>query len=95
VRQRLVTEGFWATLDHKPSRHVRPRSRSNGTVTGNGSGAVTLSGTTADLNAALATLVYLGNLDYSGSDTLSITANDGGITATPDSVAITVESVAQ
>src|SRR5262249_6776335 len=32
-------------------------------VTGNGSGAVTLSGSVADLNAALATLIYRGSLN--------------------------------
>jgi hypothetical protein len=35
---------------------------SNLTVSGNGTAAVSLTGTTADLNAALATLVYRGNL---------------------------------
>jgi hypothetical protein len=65
------------------------------TVTGNGTGNVTLIGTTADLNAALASLVYRGSHNYSGGDTLSLTATDGGVSATPASVAITVESIAQ
>jgi hypothetical protein len=64
-------------------------------VTGNGSGTVTLTGTTAALNAALASLVYRGDRNYSGGETLSLTAIDGGVSATPASVAITVESIAQ
>jgi hypothetical protein len=65
------------------------------TVTGNGSGSVTLSGTTTNLNAALASLVYRGSHDYSGGDTLSLTAADSGVSATPASVALTVVSIAQ
>jgi hypothetical protein len=64
------------------------------TATGNGTAAVTLSGSISDVNAALAGLVYQGNLHYSGSDTLGITATDGSL-STPASVAITVQSVAQ
>jgi hypothetical protein len=65
------------------------------TVTGNGTGALTLTGSTANLNAALATLVYRGSHNYSGGDTLSLTATDSGVSATPASVALTVESIAQ
>jgi hypothetical protein len=65
------------------------------TVSGNGTGAVTLTGTTADLNAALATLGYRGSHDYSGGDRLSVTAADGGVSATPAGVAISVVSAAQ
>jgi hypothetical protein len=64
-------------------------------VSGNGSGSVTLTGTTAALNAALANLVYRGSLDYSGAGALSITGTNGGVSATPAGVALTVESVAQ
>ena len=49
------------------------------TVTGDGSGAVTLAGSIADLNTALASLVYRGSLNYSGGDTLSLTASDGSL----------------
>jgi hypothetical protein len=62
-------------------------------VTNNGAG-VTLAGSIADLNAALAGLLYQGRLNYSGSDTLTITAGDGLLT-THASVAITVKSAAQ
>src|SRR5262249_5090333 len=65
------------------------------TVTGNGSNSVTLIGTTADLNAALATLVYRGDLNYSGGDTLSLAASDGFGSGLSTSVAITVVSAAQ
>ena len=56
---------------------------------------MTLIGTTADLNAALASLVFRGSHNYSGGDTLSLTAIDGGLSATPASVAINVVSAAQ
>jgi hypothetical protein len=62
------------------------------TVTGNRT--VTLIGTTANLNAALATLVYRGIHNDSGGDTLSVTATDSGVSATPASVTLTVESIA-
>jgi hypothetical protein len=65
------------------------------TVSGNGTGSVTLTGTTANLNAALASLVYRGSHNYSGGDTLSLTATDSGLSATPAGVAITVESIAE
>jgi parallel beta-helix repeat protein len=65
------------------------------TVTGNGTGAVTLTGTAANLNAALATLVYRATHNYSGGDTVSLTATDSGVSATPASVPINVVSVDQ
>jgi hypothetical protein len=65
------------------------------TVTGNGTGAVTLSGGIANLNAALASLLYRGSLNYSGSDTLNLSASDGSLSATPGSVAIYVKSAAE
>ena len=43
----------------------------------------------------MATLVYRGVLNYGGSDTLSLTAIDGGLSATSASVAINVVSAAQ
>jgi hypothetical protein len=64
-------------------------------VNGNGTGAVTLTGTTANLNAALASLVYQGGHNYSGDDTLSLTAADSGLSAAPASVALTVVSIAE
>ena len=46
-------------------------------VTGNGTAAVTITGTAAEINAALAGLTYTGNLDFNGSDTLTVTTGDG------------------
>ncbi len=48
------------------------------TVGGNSSGTVTLSGTVANINTALASLVYLGNTNYNGSDTLTVKTEDQG-----------------
>src|SRR5262249_31873382 len=63
-------------------------------VSGNRSNLVNLTGSIADLNAALASMVYRGFLDYSGADTLSITVTDGSV-ASSSSVAITVKSIAE
>src|SRR5262249_29740473 len=63
-------------------------------VSGNGSSVVTLIGSTTSLNAALASLLYRGSLNYSGADTLQITAKDGSLT-TSGSVALTILSAAQ
>ncbi|MCX7231759.1 MAG: DUF4347 domain-containing protein [Burkholderiales bacterium] len=52
----------------------------SGTVaaTGVGSRAVTLTGSVADLNATLATLVYRGAINAGGSDTLMVRVDDRG-----------------
>src|SRR5205085_3472210 len=59
------------------------------TIIGNGSGTVSLSGTQAQINAALATLTYKGAPNYNGADSLTVTTSDGYLTDT-DTVAITV-----
>jgi hypothetical protein len=64
------------------------------TVTGNGTGSVSLTGSTADLNAAPATLTYRGVLNFSGVEPLSLTLSAGGFSSNA-SVAITVVSIAQ
>ena len=56
---------------------------SNGTLSvpggsGNGTGTVTLTGTAAAINTALAGASYTGNLNFHGTDTLSVTTTDGG-----------------
>jgi hypothetical protein len=61
------------------------------TVSGDGSASVTLSGSLADLNPALASLVYCGGRNYSGTDTLRVTADDGSLSASGE-VAIAVQS---
>ncbi len=50
------------------------------TGTGAGDASMTFSGSVADLNAALATLVYQGQLDFHGTDTLSVHVSDLGNT---------------
>jgi hypothetical protein len=64
------------------------------TVTGNGTGSLSLTGSTADLNAGLATLAYRGVLHFSGADTLSLAVSAGSLSAQA-SVAITVVSIPQ
>ena len=61
-------------------------------VTGNGTASVTITGTAAQINAALAGLAYTGNLNFNGADTLTVATNDGTATDT-DTVAITVNAV--
>ena len=61
-------------------------------VTGNGSASVTIAGTAAQINAALAGLAYTGNLNFNGGDTLTVATNDGTATDT-DTIAITVNPV--
>jgi hypothetical protein len=73
-------------------------SVSNGTLTlaslsgltimagANGSSAITIRGTLADINAALDGLVYLNNPGYSGSDTLTILSDDLQPTDATDTV---------
>ncbi len=56
----------------------------------NGSGTLTLSGSQADINATLATLVYQGTPNYTGADTLTVTSTDAGSVSDVDTVAITV-----
>ena len=69
------------------------------TVTGNGTGSVVLTGSVANVNAALNGLTYKGVQDYNGADTLTITINDNGNTGAgggksdTDTVAITVTAV--
>ncbi|WP_178130441.1 Ig-like domain-containing protein [Reyranella sp. CPCC 100927] len=62
-------------------------------ITGNGSGTVTITGTAAQINAALLGLTYTNTADYNGPDTLTVSTSDGVLTDT-DTVAITVTPVA-
>ncbi|WP_413694598.1 VCBS domain-containing protein [Pseudomonas sp. JUb96] len=48
------------------------------TVTGSNSASMTLTGNLADLNLALANLMYLGNANFNGTDTLTVLSNDQG-----------------
>ncbi|WP_430641835.1 beta strand repeat-containing protein [Bradyrhizobium macuxiense] len=71
------------------------------TITGNNTGTVELTGTEANVNAALAGLVYTPTTSTSGSDTLTIATDDlgntgtGGPHTTTSTVGITVTSVNQ
>ena len=53
---------------------------SGATIGGDGTGSVTVSGTAAQVNAALNGLTYRGELNYHGSDTLVIDVDDNGAT---------------
>ena len=59
----------------------------------NGSSTLTLSGTQAQINAALASISYQGNPDFNGSDTLTVLSTDANGATDSDAVAITVSSV--
>ncbi|MCF6811205.1 DUF4347 domain-containing protein, partial [Thiotrichales bacterium 19S9-12] len=59
----------------------------------NGSGDLTISGTETDINATLATLVYQGNLNFNGSDTLTVTSTDATARTDIDTVDITITAV--
>ncbi len=61
-------------------------------VTGNGTASVTITGTAAQINTALAGLAYTGNLNFNGADTLTVATSDATATDT-DTIAITVNPV--
>ena len=62
-------------------------------VTGNGTAIVTIAGTAAQINTALAGLAYVGNPDFNGADTLTVTTRDGAAATDTDTIAITVNPV--
>jgi uncharacterized protein YjiK len=73
-----------------------------GQITGNGAGAVVLQGPIAAINATLAAgFAYLGNLNFNGTDTLTILADDlgntgaGGALTHSEAVSIRVLSAAE
>jgi len=65
----------------------------------NGSSSVTFRGTVSDLIAAIASVVYTPNSNFSGSDTLTVTVNDrgffgsGGARTAVGTVGITITAV--
>jgi len=59
----------------------------------NGSAALTLSGSEAQINAALATLTYRGSAQFSGSDVLGVASSDATSLSDVDTLAITVTAV--
>jgi len=62
-------------------------------ATGNGTATVTLVGSIADLNQALATLGYTGGPDYFGADTLTVRVDDRGNTGDADDDRLPGETV--
>ena len=56
----------------------------------NGTNTLTLSGSQADINTTLATLIYQGTLNFTGADTLTVTSTDSNSGSDVDTVAITV-----
>ena len=69
------------------------------TVTGNGTGSVTLSGTAAAINAALAGASYTSTPDYNGPAQLTVTTSDlgntgsGGTLTDVDTVTLAITAV--
>ena len=66
-----------------------------GIVSNNGTDSVTLTGTAAQINAALATTSYTASLNYFGSDSLAVTTtdtNNGASSGTTESAAITISN---
>ncbi|MEQ1828089.1 MAG: cadherin domain-containing protein, partial [Pirellula sp.] len=63
------------------------------TAGANNSSSLTLGGSQAQINAALATLSYQGNSNFAGSDTLTILCTDSNSATDSDTVAITVTAV--
>ena len=68
---------------------------SGATITGDGTGTVTIAGTQAQINAALAAIIYTPTADFNtgaGSIDLTVATTDGSLTDS-DTVAITVTPV--
>jgi hypothetical protein len=65
----------------------------------NNAGSIALTGTVANVNAAMDGLTYTGNLNFHGSDTLIVSTNDngntgvGGVKIDTDNVSVTVTAV--
>ena len=64
-----------------------------GSVTGNGLGTLSITGTAAQINAALAGLTYLGSQDFSGPDLLTVATSDGTAEQVVSYMGINVTSV--
>ncbi|MCL4800525.1 MAG: tandem-95 repeat protein [Burkholderiales bacterium] len=62
-------------------------------VVSGGPGAITITGSQAEINATLASLVYQGNLHFAGADVLTIVSTDAGGATDTDTVDITVNPV--
>jgi VCBS repeat-containing protein len=80
------------TTLHVLNGSLNVASGSGATVSGGNTATVTLSGTAAQINNALAGLSYKASANYSGPDTLSVQTSDGALSDT-DNVTITVTAV--
>jgi Ca2+-binding RTX toxin-like protein len=60
------------------------------TVTGDGTATVELTGSAADINAALQGLIYRGGLNYEGADTLGVVVKDSALATDSENIAITL-----
>lgn len=78
------------TLTTNHSGTVSLASLTGLTGSGDGTNSLSYSGTIAALNTALATLTYTSATDYAGSETISISTNDGAGGTDSESIAITV-----
>lgn len=68
------------------------------TIVGDDTGNLVLTGSVDDINAALDQLTYTGNQDFSGADTITVTANDlgntgGGALTDSETIPVTVNDV--
>ncbi len=63
------------------------------TITNNGTGTVTIAGTAAQINTAIASITYTPLADYNGSATLSMSTSDGTLSAS-GTVSIAITAVA-
>jgi VCBS repeat-containing protein len=64
------------------------------TISNNGTGTVTISGTAAAINGALNGLSYIPTADYNGSATLTVATSDGVAPVVTSTVGITATAVA-
>ena len=89
-------DGNLATVQLSSNNGLLTVSLSGATVISagsNGSNSLTLSGTQAELNATLASLIYQGNPNFTGLDAVTMTSVDQIGTVDTDSLSITVTAV--
>ncbi|MCA9467726.1 MAG: DUF4347 domain-containing protein, partial [Nitrospira sp.] len=90
------TEGNLSTVQLSVSNgtlDVRLSGSATISAGANGRSTLTLSGSQADINASLASLTYQGDLNFNGSDTLTVTSTDTNSATDTDTIAITVTSI--
>ncbi|MCP2040408.1 CshA-type fibril repeat protein [Neisseria sp. HSC-16F19] len=88
-------DGGILTTELKVNHGTLAIDGSNGgaTVTGAGTGTLTLSGTAAQINAALANLKYTNTPDWNGDDTLTVKTTDSAGASDIDTAPIKVTEV--